>query len=119
MLTPKKLEKMKPNTIFASGIGLIEHPYFKDAKPISKGGTLEKDGKSTKVKWVAITGGVNDWAIYHSLDANFVQARYLDDPIHLQETNERIAKFGAKLHDEAKIKEWVPCDKEAFALYRH
>ena len=49
-ITLKQLKEMKPDTIFASGVGLIEHPWFNQAKPVSKGGTLEKDGRSTKVK---------------------------------------------------------------------
>ena len=119
ILTLKKLKAMKPDTIFVSGIGLIEHPWFNNATPVSEGGTLEKDGKSTKVKWVAIRGGVYDWAIYHSMDANIVMANYFDDPIHLQANEERIASFGAKLHNEERIKEFVPCDDESFKMYRH
>jgi len=119
MLTIKQLKAMKPDTIFASGIGLIEHPWFNDAKPVSEGGTLEPDGKSTKVKWVAIRGGIYDWAIYHSMDANFIIENYLDDPLHLEVSEERIARAGAKLHIEEKIKEFVPCDDEAFKMYRH
>jgi len=119
MLTIKQLKAMKPDTIFASGIGLIEHPWFNDAKPVSEGGTLEKDGKSTKVKWIAIRGYIHDWAIYHSMDANIVIADYFDDPAHLQAPNETIARVGAKLHNKEKIKEFVPCDDEAFKMYRH
>ena len=119
MLTIKKLKEMKPSTIFASGIGTIEHPWFNNAKPVSEGGTLEPDGKSTKVKWVAIRGGIHDWAIYHSMNANIVKADYFDDPIHLQESERRIADYGAKLHKEEDIKRFVPCDDEAFKMYRH
>jgi len=119
MLTLRQLKEMEFNTIFASGIGLIEHPYFNEAKSISEGGTLELDGKSTKVKWVAVRGFTGDWAIYHSMDANFIMANYLDDPLHLETSEKRIASFGAKLHIEEKIKEFVPCDDEAFKMYRH
>lgn len=110
---------MKPDTIFSSGIGFKEHPWFNNAKPVSEGGTLEPDGKSTKVKWVAIRGGYHDWAIYHSMDANLVKADYFDDPIHLEVSNERIARGGAKLHREEDIKRFVPCDDKAFKMYRH
>ncbi len=117
-LTLKKLKAMKPG-IFASGVGLIMHPWFNDAKPVSEGGTLEKDGRSTKVKWIAIRGGIHDWAIYHSMDANLVHADYFDDPIHLKASNDHIARGGAKLHNADKIKEFVPCDDEALAMYRY
>lgn len=113
-LTIKKLKEIEPNTIFASGIGLIEHPWFNDAKI-----SLEEDGRSTKVKWVATRGFIHDWAIYHSLDANLEQSRNLDGVNHLQSTNEQIARAGAKLRDENKIKEFVPCDDEAFKMYRY
>ena len=119
MLTVEKLKEMKPDTIFAYGIGLIEHPWFNEATPVSEGGSLEEDGRSTKVKWVAIRGNIGDWAIYHSLDANFVKADYLDGTIHLDVPNERIAKAGTKLRDKNKIKEFVPCTDEAFSKYRY
>jgi len=119
MLTLKQLKEMKPDTIFASGIGTIEHPWFNNAKLISEGGTLEADGRSTKVKWIAIRGGYHDWAIYHSMDANFIIADYLDDPAHLEVPDESIARSGAKLHKEEDIKRFVPCDSESFDMYRN
>ena len=119
ILTIKKLKAMKPSTVFAKGIGLIEHPYFNQAKKVSEGGTLEDDGRSTKVKWIAIRGEIHDWAIYHSMDANLVQADYFDDPVHLLAPDLFIADAGAKLHNKEKIREFVECTDEAFALYRH
>lgn len=123
MLTLQQLKEMKPNTIFASGVGTIEHPWFNDAKKVSEGGSLEEDGRSTKVKWVAIRGGYHDWAIYHSLDANLEMANYLDGTSHLQESElqeseQRIADNGAKLRKEEDIKRFVPCEDEAFKMYR-
>lgn len=119
ILTFEHLKSLPANFIFASGVGLIEHPWFNDARPVSKGGTLEEDGRSTKVKWVAIRGGIEDWAIYHSMDANITRADYFDDPEHLQASDQRIADCGAKLHNEEKIREFVQCDDKAFAMYRH
>lgn len=112
-LTIKELKGMEPDKIFASGITLIEHPWFNDAKK-----TIEKDGKSTLVKWIAIRGGIHDWAIYHSLDANLEKADYLDGKEHLKASKEMIASCGAKLHNGDKIKKLVPCDEEAFGMYR-
>jgi len=118
ILTIEKLKAMKPDTIFASGIGLIIHPWFNHATPVEKGGTLEKDGKSTKVKWVAIRGHIHDWAIYHSMDANLTYADYFNSPDHLAASKERIARGGAKLYERETIKKFVPCDDEAFKKYR-
>lgn len=113
-LTIQKLKEMKPDTIFASGIGLIEHPWFNQAKKV-----LEEDGRSTKVKWVAIRGGIHDWAIYHSMDANICREDYFDCDCHLEASEGTVARCGAKVHKEETIKSLVPCDDEAFGMYRH
>ena len=118
VLTVDDLKKMMPGTIFASGVGLIEHPWFDYAKKVSQGGTLEDDGRSTKVKWVAVRGTINDWAIYHSMDANLVRADYFDDPMHLKASIDQIRRGGAKLVNVVDVKKFVPCDDEALALYR-
>ena len=119
MLTLQQLKNMEPDTVFASGEGLIEHPWFNNATPISEDGNLEPDGRSTKVHWVAIRGRYHDWAIYHSLDANLDHSDYLNGQSHLAVPDTLIASHGAKLHNETKIKEFVPCDDEAFAMYRY
>lgn len=119
MLTLKILKKIGPHEIFSEGISKIEHPYFNDAKPVSEGGTLEPDGKSTKVKWVAVRGSIHDWAIFHSMGASIVTADFFDDPIHLKANNERIASTGAKLCKESDIRRLIPCDDEAFQMYNY
>ena len=111
MLTLKKLIDMKSNTIFATGQGKIEHPWFNNAKNID-------ENNETVVNWVAIRGSIHDWAIYHSLDANLEPADYLDGTTHLQATNEQIARGGAKLYNKNKIKEFVHCDDESLKMYR-
>ena len=117
-LTLKKLKAMKPNTVFAKGEGLIEHPWFNNATQVKKGGALEPDGRSTKVKWVAIRGYIHDWAIYHSMDANLTQADYFDSQDHLQVSDKRIVDYGAKLRREEFIRKFVPCTDKAFGMYR-
>ena len=121
MLTLKKLKEMKPDTIFAKGSGLIIHPWFNDATEnlVNEEGKPDKKGKLVKVNWVAIRGSYHDWAIYHSLDANFEPADYLGGFTHLKATDEQIARGGAKLTNAEKIKEFVPCDDEAFSFYRY
>lgn len=112
MLTLSKLKAMKPDTIFASGIGLIEHPWFNQAN------NVEKDGRSTKVKWVAVRGYVHDWAIYHSMDANINQKPYFNGTEHLNASDDLIMRAGAKLYNRETIKKLVPCDDEALKMYR-
>jgi len=121
MLTIKQLKEMKPDTIFAKGEAMIKHPWFSSYEYARKEGaykTVNKQGL-TKIKWVAIRGGIHDWAIYHSLDANFEMADCLDGDSHLQVGLERIARGGAKLRREDEIKKLVPCDKESFKMYRY
>ena len=121
MLTLQQLKEMNPNTIFASGLDLIEHPWFNNGPRnlVNESGEPDKKGKFVKVKWVAIRGGFYDWAIYHSLDANLEPDDYLGGFTHLEVSNERIARDGAKLYKEEDIKRFVPCDDEAFGMYRH
>ena len=113
MLTVKDLEETLPNTVFAKGYGFIEHPWFNDAV-----NNLEPDGRSVKVKWVALRGGIADWKIYHSLDANLEKADYLDGTDHLNASWEQVLRAGAGLHNRDKIRELVPCTDEALKLYR-
>ncbi len=113
---------MPPNKIFASGVGLIEHPWFNQATLRSEGGSLEDDGKSTKVRWIAIRGGYHDWAIYHSMDANFCPHSAFNcdaEECHLLKDELRISQWGAKIHNPDKVQELVPCDDEALEMYRH
>lgn len=113
---------MFPHTIFAKGQSYIRHPWYSAYEYERKQGAYKTvtEGGLTQVKWVAIRGGggMHDWAIYHSLDANFEQADYLDGDSHLRKSWEQIAKSGAKLHHEDEIKKLVPCDIEAFKMYR-
>ena len=112
-LTVSILDSLPPNYIFCVGFGYIEHPWFNDAKT-----NIEEDGRSTKVKWVAVRGGIHDWAIYHSMDANICKEDYFDGIDHLQAPASIIAKHGAKLRDYKLIRKFIPCDEEALHLYR-
>ena len=112
MLTLEKLKAMSPNTIFAHGRGKIEHPWFNQAKNID-------ENNETEVNWVAVRGGIHDWAIYHSLNANLEPADYFDGVTHLSASNDQISLHGEELYYEQKIKEFVPCDEEAFKMSRY
>ena len=113
-LTQEMIEEAKPHSIIHSEIAYIEHPWFNNAVD-----NLEKDGRSVKVKFVIYRGGIVDWCIYHSLDANFIMAGYLDDKNHLEISPERIASNGAKPHREEVIRSIVNCTDEVYGLYRH
>ena len=120
MLTIEKLKAMEPHTIFAKGETVILHPWFNNTKVtnLNEKGEPEEGGRYCKVKWVAIRGGIHDWAIYHSLDANLEKANYLDGFSHLERSWEDIADHGAKLRSLEKLKELVDPDEEALGMYR-
>jgi hypothetical protein len=93
MLTIEELKRMQPETIFAQGRNLIKE-YCDNLRG------------ETEIDWIAIRGGIHDWAIYYQLsDKNW--------------DTEMIQKYGIKLHNEIDIKKLVECDDESFAMYRH
>lgn len=128
-LTLEMLKNMQPDTIFAHGYAEILHPWFNHIKqPKESGGDAWFDGdlkleipysRYRLVKWVAIRGGIHDWAIYHSNDANINPNDHLDGTEHLDAPWETIARSGAKLRREEEIKSIIPCDDEAFKMYRY
>ena len=90
-LTIKKLKEMKPSTIFAKGT-TVDSP---------DGINMMNSGK--QLWWVAVRGGIHDWAIYCSVNP---------DP-------EWIKQMGDKVHSEESIKKLVQCDDKSFRMYRH
>lgn len=95
MLTKKQLGEMKPNTIFAQG----------ETTDDSRGINLATTGIT--IKWVAVRGDIPDWAIY------------ADNPYTPQADYEGVERMGDKIHAENHIKKLVPCDEEAFKMYRY
>ena len=91
MLTLEQLKQMKPDTIFAKG----------ESMDNSEG--LNMTGAGNTLRWLAVRGGIHDWAIYcHFADKYF----------------EWIRRYGDKVHSEENIKKLVPCEDAAFAYYR-
>ena len=118
-LTKEMVDEAEPNSIIHSGIYLVEHPWFNDAKTIKDGGLLSSDGRSAGAGLVVYRGGIADWCIYDSFDANFTTADYLDDPNIVSTSPERIARSGRKQHREEMIRSIVDCSDETFEMYRH
>lgn len=92
MLTLQKLKDMTPFEIFASGT----------VSDNSNGINMSNSDKL--LKWVACRGQIHDWAIYIYWDG------FSDEYIH---------DSGDKVNDDHNIKKLVPCDDEAFAMYRY
>lgn len=92
MLTVEQLKKMPADTIFAEGVA-EDSP---DELFMARSGLM--------LRWLAVRGGIHDWAIYcHFADRS----------------RDWIRDYGDKVFGKEHIKKLVPCDKEAFAMYRY
>ena len=91
MLTLKMLKEMKSGTVFDKG-EIIDSP---------EGINMSNSGMP--LKWVAKRGGIHDWCIYC---------------LFADHSFEEVIRVGDKVHDEMNIKKLVPCDDEAFKMYR-
>ena len=87
------------NTIFYYGI----------AKDSPEDLNLCNTGKL--VRWVAVKGGIDDWAIY------CMNPHYLETEDHWEWF--KIAQLGDKIHSEETIKKLIKCDDELLKLYNH
>jgi len=92
MLDLQMLKAMPENTWFATGV----------AMDVQGGLFMMNTGK--ELRWVAVRGGMWDWVIY---------CHFSDQDIG------EIARVGDKVCSENHIRMLVPCDDEAFAMYRY
>jgi hypothetical protein len=94
MLTLKQLKNMEPESIFARGEFEDNHIGIN----ISDSNKL--------LKWVAVRGGIHDWAIY------------CDSPYSPLFSYESIKELGYKIHNRDFIRRLVDCDIESLEWYR-
>jgi len=94
--TPELFSYIEHNTIFAQGIFLDDYLGY----PIQETGNV--------VKWVAVKGDVEDWAIYY-------QPPYLGQLVW---DFQQVAEQGDKPHHPVWIGKLVPCDNAMRGLYR-
>lgn len=92
MLTLQQLKNMPPSTVFATGI------TTDDPEGVNIGNT------GRELRWAAVRGGIYDWAIY------------AHEAYH---SREYVRDHGIKISNEHNIKKLVPCDEEAFEMYRY
>ena len=93
MLTLEQLKAMPPGTVFAQG----------EAENSPDGIYMTSYRIGDPLLWVAKRGGVHDWAIY----------------IHwADQGRDFVISNGDKVMDKANIKKLVPCEDEAFKMYR-
>lgn len=76
---------------------------LKEMKPGIFSSGIGMDGLN-EIRWVAVRGGMHDWAIYYG---------------HLNKSEYDIKSYGDKITGEENIKRLVPCDEEAFKMYRY
>lgn len=107
MLTKAMLEAMPPGTIFAIGTA-INSPSDIYMTQINLGGELIRVAK----RW-----DIHDWAIYvkRKYRLNIMEQRTLWAEILYSE----VVTTGDKIITEEFIRKLVPCDDEAFKLYRY
>jgi hypothetical protein len=91
MLTLKTLNEL-PKGCFETGVDIDNQDG------------INMSGSNEMLRWVAVRGAINDWAIYVGRD---------------DQTVEMIMDFGDKAFGEHMIKKLVPCDDEAFNRYRY
>lgn len=92
MLTLQKLKEMEPHQVIDTGTA------FDDTNGLFMANT----GKM--LRWVAVRGGIHDWCIYCHYDYHDV---------------EWIKRNGDKVTSKIHIERLVPCDDEAFKMYRY
>jgi len=109
---------MPRRSIIGHGVDEIEHPFYKD-NPGHNWLNVNDQGM-IPVKWVAVRGDMDDWAIYHSLDHRIcgVHSVDLDCDNHLKADLDMICNSGFKLKDILTIKKFMNCDASALKLYR-
>ncbi len=93
VLTLQRFESMAHGEIIARGLTIDD---------CDRGIGVANTGH--QIRWLAVKGGGNDWAIYYGLS-------YLDE--------DNIRRTGDKLYNKDNIRKCVPCEDELFKLYRY
>ena len=93
LLTVEMLKAIAPKSIFAVG-ETVNSP---------EGVFMTDECIDRELTFVAVRGGIHDWAIYIGWSDMGV---------------DWIKDYGDKLYDSKYIRELVPCDEEAFKMYR-
>ena len=92
MLTIQQLKDMPAQTVFACG-------EFED---VTSGINITGQ-KGLRLRWMAVRGGYHDWTIYLH---------------HAWQSWDWILAHGDKPITEAYIRKLVPCDDEAYGMFR-
>lgn len=105
MITKAILDMLPEHTIFACGTAFNEP---------NNGIFMTEEHLHKKLRWVAVRGIINDWTIYIHWELKGTKF-----PLSEAFKNSEIARKGDKIYNPDIIKRLVPCDDEAFKLYRY
>ncbi len=94
MLTIEQLKNIKPGEIFATGITVNAPKYI----------YLSNHRIGERIQRVAVRGDIHDWTIYYQWESKWW-------------TDTFIKKLGNKMYSKY-VRDLVPCDDEALAMYR-
>ncbi len=72
---------------------------------------MYQDDDGAMWRWVAVRGGIHDWAIYELSDSRVTNVLY-------SHKYEAVLTRGNKVHVDSLIKRLVPCTVQAFNMYR-
>jgi hypothetical protein len=92
MLTLKNLKDLEPHAIIDSGVTIDNYTG------------INMSGSNRVLRWVAVRGGIHDWAIYIGF---------------AEEDENAISRHGDKVYGKENIQKLVPCDNESFKMYRY
>lgn len=90
-LTKAKLVSFALNEIFDQGL------------VVDNATGISIDNSDKILRWVAVKGGAQDWAIYVA---------------HYKTSPEMTAKYGTKIHNMDNVSKLLPCTSEVLELYR-
>ncbi len=91
MLTIKDLQDMEPGAIIDSGVTIDNRTG------------INMSGSDRVLRWVAVRGNIHDWAIY---------------VLFAEEDEYTVRRQGDKVIGKENIQRLVPCDDEAYRMYR-
>ena len=104
MITKAILDILPEYTIFACGTTTND----------TQGIFMTEEHPHKQLRWVATRGRINDWTIYIGWELKGTKF-----PLSEAFKNSEIARKGDKIYNPAIIRQLVPCDDEAFKLYRY
>ena len=102
---PPDIIELAEEIIASLGIDILTLQKLKELPPgvFATGTGTYPELHHGPIRWVAVRGGIHDWALYYH---------------HEYHTMEYVRDHGDKSFTKRIIRELVPCDDEAWEMYR-